>query len=96
MSTKFEKSFFAFSFLASLVSLSAAANAGATISDKRSWPNEVGPATYRGAAQHAPRDAFAASVRTKSPVGAAASGEGTNGWRYIGGPKSSVSPSRGY
>ncbi len=47
MSTKFTKPILAISLLASLVAMSATANAGATISDKRYWPSEVGPGAYR-------------------------------------------------
>jgi hypothetical protein len=88
MFTKFKKSLLAISLLASLVAATSAANAGATISDKRYWPNEVGPAAYRNSsAQRAPNDAFASTDRNRSPVGK---------WRYIGGPKSSVPPSPGF
>ncbi len=41
MSTKFSKPLLAISLLASLVAMSATANAGAT------WPSEVGPGAYR-------------------------------------------------
>lgn len=81
MSTKFTKPVLAISLLASLVALSATANAGATISDKRYWPNEVGPSAYRTVgAQHAPRDAFAAIGETSESAGP----------RYLGGPKSGL------
>jgi hypothetical protein len=56
--------------------MSATANAGAAISDKRYWPSEVGPSAYRAVnTQHAPRDAFAAIGRTASPAVASASAE---------------------
>ncbi len=81
MSTKFTKPLLAISFLASLVAMSATANAGATISDKRYWPSEVGPGAYRTVStQHAPRDAFAA-------IGQASESDGP---RYLGGPKSGL------
>ena len=96
MSTQFSKPLLAISLLASLVAMSATANAGATISDKRYWPSEVGPAAYRTVTtQHAPRDAFAAIARTASPaVVSAPAAEDT--WHYVGGPKSSIAPSRGF
>lgn len=90
MLTKLKKSFLAISFLASMAAATSAANAGATISDKRYWPNEVGPAAYRNSeAQRAPHDAFASTDRNRSPIGAAGK------WRYFGGPKSSVPASPG-
>jgi hypothetical protein len=46
MSARFTKPVLAISLLASLVAMSATANAGATISDKRYWPSEVGPGAY--------------------------------------------------
>jgi hypothetical protein len=96
MSSKVTKSILAISFLASLVAMSATANAGATISDKRYWPSEVGPSAYRAVStQHASRDAFAAIGRTASPAAASASG-GEDTWHYVGGPKSSIAPSRGF
>ncbi|MFK4531592.1 hypothetical protein ABIF90_009573 [Bradyrhizobium japonicum] len=96
MSTKFTKPLLAISFLASLVAMSATANAGATISDKRYWPIEVGSSSYRTVdTQHAPRDAFAAIGRSASPAVALAPTD-ENTWHYAGGPKSSVPPSRGF
>jgi hypothetical protein len=96
MSTKFTKPVLAISLLASLVAMSATANAGATISDKRYWPSEVGPSAYRAVnRQHVPHDAFAAIGRTASPAVASAPGE-EDTWHYVGGPKSSVPPSRGF
>jgi len=81
MSTKFTKPVLAISLLASLVAMSATANAGATISDKRYWPNEVGPSAYRAVnTQHAPRDAFAAIGQPSE----------SSGPRYLGGPKSGL------
>jgi hypothetical protein len=52
MLAKFTRPVLAISFLASLVAMSATANAGVTISDKRYLPSV--------SKQHAPRDAFAA------------------------------------
>ena len=85
MSTKFSKPLLAISLLASLVAMSATANAGATISDKRYWPSEVSPGAYRTVAtQHAPRDAFAAIGQTSE----------SSGPRYLGGPKSGLTASQ--
>ena len=96
MSTKFTKPLLSISLLASLVAMSATANAGATISDKRYWPSEVGPSAYRTVStQHAPRDAFAAIGRMASPPVASAPAE-EDTWHYVGGPKSSIAPSRGF
>ena len=86
MLAKFTKPVLAISLLASLVAMSATANAGATISDKRYWPSEVGPNAYRTVAtQHAPRDAFAAIGQTSESYGP----------RYPGGPKSGLIASQG-
>jgi hypothetical protein len=86
MSTKFSKPLLAISLLASLVAMSATANAGATISDKRYWPSEVGPSAYRTVTtQHAPRDAFAAIGETSE----------SSGPRYLGGPKSGLIANQG-
>jgi hypothetical protein len=96
MSAIFTKSVLAISLLASLVAMSATANAGATISDKRYWPSEVGPGAYGAVGtQDVPRDAFAAIGRTASPVVASAPAE-EDTWHYVGGPKSSIPPSRGF
>ena len=81
MLAKFTRPVLAISLLASLVAMSATANAGATISDKRYWPSEVGPSAYRAVnAQHAPHDAFAAIGQTSE----------SSGPRYLGGPKSGL------
>ena len=96
MSAMFTKPVLAISLLASLVAMSATANAGATISDKRYWPSEVGPSAYRAVSgQHAPRDVYAAIGRIASPAEASAPAE-EDTWHYIGGPKSSIAPSRGF
>ena len=80
MSTKFSKPLLAISLLASLVAMSATANAGAT------WPNEVGPGAYRTVTtQHAPRDAFAAIGETSE----------FSGPQYLGGPKSGLIANQG-
>src|SRR5258708_7365568 len=81
MTTKFTKPLLGISLRASLVASPETANAGATISDKRYWPSEVGPAAYRTAnTRHAPRDAFAAIGQTSE----------SSGPRYLGGPKSGL------
>jgi hypothetical protein len=95
MLTKFTRPVLAISFLASLVAMSATANAGATISDKRYWPNEVGPSSYTST-QGASRDALAAIGPVASPAIVAPRAAGESDWRYVGGPKSSVAPSRGF
>ena len=96
MSAKFTKPVLALSLLASLVAMSATANAGVTISDKRYWPSEVGPSAYRTVStQHAPRDAYAAIGRIAAPSVAPAPAE-EDTWHYVGGPKSSIAPSRGF
>jgi hypothetical protein len=96
MSTKFTKPVLAISLLASLVAMSATANAGATISDKRYWPSEVGPSAYRAVStQHASRDAFAAIGRPASLAAVPAPAEEDTP-HYVGGPKSSIPPSRGF
>jgi hypothetical protein len=85
MSAKFTKPVLAISLLASLVAMSATANAGATISDKRYWPSEVGPGAYRAdSTYHAPRDAFAAIDQTSE----------SSGPRYLGRPKSGLTASQ--
>src|SRR5215469_94671 len=84
MSTKFTKHVVAISLLASLLAMSATANAGVTISDRRYWPSEVGPSAYRAVTtQHSPRDAYASIGETSETTEA-------SGPRYLGGPKSGV------
>jgi hypothetical protein len=97
MLAKFTKPVLAISLLTSLVAMSATANAGATISDKRYWPSEVGPSAYNtiDTTQRAPRDAYAAIGRMATPAAAPApAAEET--WHYVGGPKSSIASSRGF
>jgi hypothetical protein len=85
MSAMFTKPALAISLLASLVAMSATANAGATISDKRYWPSEVGPSAYSAVStRHAPRDAYAAIGQTSE----------SSGPRYLGGPKSGLTASQ--
>lgn len=77
------------SLLLPLVAISATAQAGATISDKRYWPSEVGPSAYRtGGSQNELRSAFASDRMTPRFQAAPKVDEGGNVWRYHGGPKS--------
>jgi hypothetical protein len=96
MSAMFTKPVLAISLLASLVAMSATANAGATISDKRYWPSEVGPGAYSAVStRHASQQAKPSGCRaTRSLRSSAPTEEGT--WHYVGGPKSSIAPSRGF
>ncbi|MCS3450530.1 MULTISPECIES: hypothetical protein [Bradyrhizobium] len=78
----------AFSFLVPVVVASAAAQAGATISDKRYLPNEAKETTPAVATQRNPMSAFgydqeAARLQPMNVPDTA----GTR-WRYHGGPKS--------
>ncbi len=79
-----------FSLLLPLMAVSAVADAGTTISDKRYWPNEARPRAANNLADHstdshtmgalnwiAPQAQPATSVSRGSPLG-----------RYQGGPKS--------
>lgn len=84
------KSLLTLSFLLPLVVASATAHAGATISDKRYWPNEARVQTSAGiaASQRAPMSAFAydRGAPRVEPM-TVPSVVGTS-WRYHGGPKS--------
>src|SRR5258707_7430772 len=96
MLAKFTRPVLAISLLASLVAMSATANAGATISDKRYWPSEVGPSAYSAVStQHAPRDAFAAIGRSASTAAVPVTAE-EDTCHYVRGPKSSIPPSRDF
>ncbi|KJC37541.1 hypothetical protein UB31_35050 [Bradyrhizobium sp. LTSP849] len=96
MSTRFTKPVLAFSVLASLMA-SATANAGTTISDQRYWPNEVGSGSYHArTTQHPAHDAFAAAGTAISPAMSAPRDIDASATRYVGGPKSSIAPSRGF
>jgi hypothetical protein len=64
--------------IAAFVAVSGQAYAGATISDQRYWPNEVGPSKQN--VVHHPENAFD-SAMPKPPVE-------RNQHRYEGGPKS--------
>lgn len=77
------------SLLLPLVAISAAAQAGATISDKRYWPSEVGPSAHRTVgSQNKLSSAFASDRMTSRFQAATTVNEGRNVWRYQGGPKS--------
>lgn len=74
------------SLLLPLVAISATAQAGATISDKRYWPNEAKQsAPIRAGSQTDAYSAFAYDRRT-SRFEPATAGAGS-AWRYYGGPK---------
>jgi len=76
------------SLLLSLAAISAA-QAGTTISDKRYWPNEVGPGAYGAGGSRAElNSAFASSRNKSSPLIAPELNQSGNAWRYQGGPKS--------
>jgi len=92
MSMKFNKSLAAISLLTALVATFASANAGAAMSGQRHATNAASAAYRSPASQQAPRDAFAAM----DSVSASAHGGDGNAWQYVGGPKSSVPPSRGF
>lgn len=77
------------SLLLPLVAISAAAQAGATISDKRYWPSEVGPSAYRTVgSQNKLSSAFASDRMTSRFQVVPMAREGGNIPRYYGGPKS--------
>jgi hypothetical protein len=72
-----------------LAAISVAAYAGTTISDKRYWPNEVGPGAYTMRVFHGePSSAFASTPGTQRFQIAPKSREGGKVWRYQGGPQS--------
>lgn len=74
------------SLLLPLVAISATAQAGATISDKRYWPNEARQsAPIRAGSQADAYSAFAYDRRMSRPEPAIAGGG--SAWRYYGGPK---------
>lgn len=76
------------SLLLSLAAISAA-QAGTTISDKRYWPNDVGPSAYGAGSSRAELNSALASSRTKSRSEIAPElNQSGNAWHYQGGPKS--------
>ncbi len=85
------KRFLTISLLLPLVAISATAHAGSTITDKSYWPSAARPAVHSEAAiaHSGPRDAFASSSMTAARQPAVVAVDGTNAWRYHGGPKSS-------
>lgn len=77
------------SLLLSLAAISATAQAGTTISDKRYWPNEVrSGASSAGGSQADLNSAFASTRTAPRFQTAPQMGAGGNVWRYQGGPKS--------
>jgi len=78
------------SLLLPLMAISASAYAGATISDKRYWPNEARRTTYDITVPQAdPSSAFASTVTTPRFQVAPRADESASGPRHHGGPKSS-------
>lgn len=79
-----------FSFLAPLVVASAAAHAGATISDKRYLPNEARGTTPAAtvAVQRDPMSAFGYDQGAMRVQPASVPDGARTPWRYHGGPKS--------
>lgn len=78
------------SLLLPLVAISAAAQAGTTISDKRYWPNEVGPSAYNtNSSQNKLSSAFALDRRAPRAKAATKVNDGKGKYicRYQGGPK---------
>lgn len=79
------------SLLLPLMTASASAFAGSTITDKSYWPNEARQQSIQariGSSQGDPNSAFAYE-RTPSRLRPATnSNEGGSAWRYQGGPKS--------
>lgn len=72
-----------------VAAVSTAAHAGTTISDKRYWPNEVGPSAYSAGSSQADSNSALASSRSAPRLEAAPESNqiGSIG-RYQGGPKS--------
>jgi hypothetical protein len=67
-----------------LMAVSASAYAGATISDKRYWPNEARQSAY----QQGWGSAFASTAARPRFSVAPPADPGRRAWRYQGGPKS--------
>ncbi|OKO91240.1 hypothetical protein AC629_03270 [Bradyrhizobium sp. NAS80.1] len=75
--------------IALLAALSATAQAGATISDKRYWPNEArASAQYTTSSQRNASSAFAYDRGASVSGPATIAIEDRSPWRYHGGPKS--------
>ena len=77
-----------FSLLVPVVVASAAAQAGATISDKRYLPNEARGTTPAVAVQRDPRSAFGYDQGAMRVQPASVPDAARTPWRYHGGPKS--------
>jgi hypothetical protein len=75
------------SLLLPLVTLSATAHAGSTITDRSYWPSEARTAYSVTVPQNAPSSAFAFTVMTPRFRAGPMSDEGGNVRRYHGGPK---------
>ncbi len=85
------------SLLLPLVAISATAQAGATISDKRYWPSEVGPRAYSASgSQNELSSAFASDRRAPRSQAATKVNDGKGKYvcRYQGGPKSPMTCTR--
>lgn len=83
----FRKRFLKISLLLPLLAVSSAALAGATISDKRYWPNEAAARAPNAGTQNNASSAFASTV-TAPRVQHALMPSAGNMNRYGGGPKS--------
>lgn len=83
----FTKRFIAISVVLPLMAISSAALAGATISDKRYWPNEAAASAGRAGAPNDASSAYASTQIAPRFQGAVTPG-GNNVGRYSGGPKS--------
>ena len=85
-----KKSFLAISFLMPLVTLSATAQAGSTITDKSYWPSEARQSAQgrTGDARNDLNSAFAYDRAASRLQPATNPNEGGSAWHYQGGPKS--------
>jgi len=85
-----KKSVLTFSLLLPLTTISATANAGATISDKNYWPSEARQSAQSRtvSSQRDFNSALAYDRATSSLQPAANANDGTSAWHYQGGPKS--------
>ena len=85
-----KKSFLAISFLMPLVTLSATAQAGSTITDKSYWPSEARQSTQAGTgvSRGDLNSAFAYDRGASRLQPASNPNDSGSAWRYQGGPKS--------
>ena len=85
------------SLLLPLVTISAAAHAGSTITDKSYWPSEARQSAQHrtGGSQSDRSSAFAYDRTTFRVQSAPNTTEGTSAWRYQGGPKFQMTRSGG-